>query len=69
LVKSSAELLIEKDLISLVENCQLALKGSIGVDSIGIVEYASFLVQESTMKQLKVVIEVEVREESKNLGG
>jgi hypothetical protein len=69
LVKSSAGLLKEKDLISSVENCQLALKGAIGVDSIGIVEYASFLVQESTMKQLKVVIEVEVQEESKILGG
>jgi hypothetical protein len=62
LVKSSAELFKEKDLIS-------SLKGAMGDDSIGIVEYVSFLVHESTMKQLKVVIEVEVQEESKILGG
>lgn len=66
--KSSAEILNEKDLISAVENFQLALRGAMGIDSIEIVEFASFLYQEPISKQLKVFIEVEeVQEESNNL--
>jgi len=66
--KSSAEILNEKDLISAVENFQHALRGAMGIDSIEIVEFASFLDQEQMPKQLKVFIEVEeVQEESKFL--
>ncbi|WJX84138.1 hypothetical protein P8452_66744 [Trifolium repens] len=65
--KSSAEILTEKDLFTAVENFQLALRGAMGIDSIEIVEFASFLDQESTPKQLKIFIEVEVKEESKFL--
>jgi auxin responsive GH3 family protein len=63
--KSSAEILTEKDLFTAVENFQLALRGAMGIDSIEIVEFASFLDQESTPKQLKIFIEV--KEESKFL--
>ncbi|CAJ2633288.1 indole-3-acetic acid-amido synthetase [Trifolium pratense] len=63
--KSSAEILTEKDLFTAVENFQLALRSTMGIDSIEIVEFASFLDQESTPKQLKVFIEV--KEESKFL--
>jgi auxin responsive GH3 gene family len=66
--KSSAEILNEKDLISAVENFHLALRGATGINSIEIVEFASFLDQEPMPKQLKVFIEVEeVQEESNNL--
>jgi auxin responsive GH3 family protein len=65
--KSSAEILTEKDLFSAVENFQLALRGAMGIDSIEIVEFSSFLDQESTPKQLKIFIEVEFKEESKFL--
>ncbi|XP_058738056.1 probable indole-3-acetic acid-amido synthetase GH3.6 [Vicia villosa] len=61
--KSSAEIITEKDLISAVENFQLAIRGAMGIDSIEIVEFASFLDQEPVSKQLKVF--VEVQEESK----
>ncbi|KAL5059519.1 hypothetical protein RYX36_031123 [Vicia faba] len=61
--KSSSEIITEKDLISAVKNFQLALRGAMGIDSIEIVEFASFLDQEPTTKQLKIFVEVE--EESK----
>ncbi|KAL2320910.1 hypothetical protein Fmac_029879 [Flemingia macrophylla] len=64
--KTPSEIVTEKDLISAVENFQHALKGAMTMTmSIEIVEFASFLDQESRPKQMKVF--VEVQEESKFL--
>ncbi|KAJ1433025.1 GH3 family [Sesbania bispinosa] len=54
--KTPAEILTEKDLISAVEDFQLALRGAMRIE---IVEFASFLDQESSPKQLKVFVEVQ----------
>ncbi|XP_027351066.1 probable indole-3-acetic acid-amido synthetase GH3.6 [Abrus precatorius] len=54
--KTPAEILTERDLISAVENFQRALSGAMRIE---IVEFASFLDQESRPKQLKVFIEVQ----------
>ncbi|KAG5043458.1 putative indole-3-acetic acid-amido synthetase GH3.6 [Glycine max] len=54
--KTPAEIVTEKDLISAVENFQLALRGAMRIE---IVEFASFLDQESMPKQLKVFVEVQ----------
>ncbi|XP_020213511.1 probable indole-3-acetic acid-amido synthetase GH3.6 [Cajanus cajan] len=54
--KTPAEIVTEKDLISAVENFQLALRGAMRIE---IVEFASFLDQESRPKQLKVFVEVQ----------
>lgn len=54
--KSPSEILTEKDLILGVENFQLALSGAMRIE---IVEYASFLDQESRPKQLNVFVEIQ----------
>ncbi|KAK7336709.1 hypothetical protein VNO77_17255 [Canavalia gladiata] len=54
--KTPGEVVTEKYLISAVENFQLALRGAMRIE---IVEFASFLDQESRPKQLKVFVEVE----------
>ncbi|KAK7396346.1 hypothetical protein VNO78_17279 [Psophocarpus tetragonolobus] len=54
--KTPSEIVTEKDLISAVENFQLALTGATRIE---IVEFASFLDQESMPKQLKVFLEVQ----------
>ncbi|KAG4937172.1 hypothetical protein JHK85_052091 [Glycine max] len=48
--KTPADIVTEKDLISAVENFQLAVRGAMRIE---IVEFASFLDQESMPKQLK----------------
>lgn len=55
--KTPSEIVTERDLISAVENFQLALRGA--MRNIEIVEFASFLDQESVPKQLNVFIEVQ----------
>ncbi|XP_057718163.1 probable indole-3-acetic acid-amido synthetase GH3.6 [Arachis stenosperma] len=55
--KTHAEILTEKDLVSAIENFQLAVRGA--MMKIEIVEFASFLDQESQPKQLKVFAEVQ----------
>ncbi|RDX95372.1 putative indole-3-acetic acid-amido synthetase GH3.6, partial [Mucuna pruriens] len=54
--KTPDEIVTEKDLISAVEDFQLALKGAMRIE---IVEFASFLDQESRPKQLKLFVEVQ----------
>ncbi|QCD97581.1 probable indole-3-acetic acid-amido synthetase GH3.6 isoform X1 [Vigna unguiculata] len=54
--KNPAEIVTEKDLISAVEDFQLALRDAMKIE---IVEYASFLDQGSLQKQLKVFVEVQ----------
>ncbi|XP_061341320.1 probable indole-3-acetic acid-amido synthetase GH3.6 [Gastrolobium bilobum] len=54
--KTPAEILTEKDLISAVEYFQLELRGAMRIE---IVEFASFLDQESRPKQLKVFVEIQ----------
>ncbi|CAJ1906667.1 unnamed protein product [Sphenostylis stenocarpa] len=62
--KTTAEIVTEKDLITAVENFQLALRDAMRIE---IVEFASFLDQVSIAKQLKVFLEVQ--EESNFLEG
>lgn len=54
--KTPAEFVTEKDLISAVENFQLALRDTMRIE---IVEFACFLDQESKPKQLRVYVEVQ----------
>ncbi|MED6130472.1 hypothetical protein PIB30_000971 [Stylosanthes scabra] len=55
--KAASEILTERDLISAIENFQLALRGTKMRTEIA--EFASFLDQESRPKQLKVFLEVQ----------
>ncbi|KAL4304742.1 hypothetical protein HN51_038880 [Arachis hypogaea] len=55
--KAASEILTERDLISAIDNFQLSLRGA--MMRIQIVEFASFLDQESRPKQLKVFVEVQ----------
>ncbi|XP_020959391.1 probable indole-3-acetic acid-amido synthetase GH3.6 [Arachis ipaensis] len=55
--KAASEILTERDLISAIDNFQLSLRGAMMRTQI--VEFASFLDQESRPKQLKVFVEVQ----------